>query len=402
MRTGTPRAVSRPIRTTRRSSRRSRSGRCTSTAPRQPPKLLAEGDEPVISPRGDRVAFIKTRRSGRPDRRHRRRRSGSSSRAARVDRPTWSPDGDRLAFVSNRGDHSFIGIFTSDSTPIRLCSRRPRRTTGRRAGRPMARASPSCACRAPVVRRKRCSNCIRDPWQIWTADARTGEGHSYGRARRRFAARFRPATGQANLRGRPATGSSSSPISTDGRTSTRSPRIGGDAAAAHARAVHGGVRRVDAGSARRSCTTRTPGTLPATSIGDTSSASRSIAPRLSRSRQATVSSGRPRHGRRTHDRVHRRGCADGRRCRGRCRSPEARRALLAPELIPASFPTAELVIPKPVMFRAADGTMVHGQLFDRAGGERRGSRGSSSCTAARRGRCCSAGTTWTTTRTRTR
>ncbi|MBS0383095.1 MAG: S9 family peptidase [Proteobacteria bacterium] len=30
----------------------------------------------------------------------------------------WSPDGKRLAFVSNRGDHAFIGVFTDDRTPL--------------------------------------------------------------------------------------------------------------------------------------------------------------------------------------------------------------------------------------------------------------------------------------------
>ncbi len=33
--------------------------------------------------------------------------------------PKWSPDGKQLAFVSGRGDHSFIGIFTDSSTPIK-------------------------------------------------------------------------------------------------------------------------------------------------------------------------------------------------------------------------------------------------------------------------------------------
>ena len=82
------------------------------------PKLLGEGDEPVISPKSDRVVFLKDRAiwsvpldGSTPAKRlfHARGDAGS---------PEWSPDGSRLAFVSNRGDHSFIGIFTNESTPI--------------------------------------------------------------------------------------------------------------------------------------------------------------------------------------------------------------------------------------------------------------------------------------------
>jgi dipeptidyl aminopeptidase/acylaminoacyl peptidase len=82
------------------------------------PILLGNGDAPVISPDGSRVAFT----------------SGGAvmiapidgSRAAQrlfFDRgadsdPRWSPDGSALAFVSTRTDHSFIGIYRSEATPI--------------------------------------------------------------------------------------------------------------------------------------------------------------------------------------------------------------------------------------------------------------------------------------------
>jgi dipeptidyl aminopeptidase/acylaminoacyl peptidase len=51
---------------------------------------------------------------------------------------------------------------------------------------------------------------------------------------------------------------------------------------------------------------------------------------------------------------------------------------LSPELIPASFPTTALVIPKPVVFKAADGTEIHGQLFARAGSDTRTRNGAKS------------------------
>jgi dipeptidyl aminopeptidase/acylaminoacyl peptidase len=42
------------------------------------------------------------------------------------------------------------------------------------------------------------------------------------------------------------------------------------------------------------------------------------------------------------------------------------RSALAAGTLPADFPVTQLLTPKPVTFKAADGTMVHGQLFDSA------------------------------------
>jgi dipeptidyl aminopeptidase/acylaminoacyl peptidase len=83
------------------------------------PKLLGDGDEPVISPAGNRVAFTKDHRiwiapldGSKPAEQAFFARGSSES-------PVWSPDGRRLAFVSNRDDHSFIGIFTDAAEPVR-------------------------------------------------------------------------------------------------------------------------------------------------------------------------------------------------------------------------------------------------------------------------------------------
>ena len=77
-----------------------------------PPRLLGEGDVPVIAPDATRVAFVKERRilfapidGSKPA-------EAAVSVSGASQSPLWSPDGRTLAFVSNRGDHSFIALFT--------------------------------------------------------------------------------------------------------------------------------------------------------------------------------------------------------------------------------------------------------------------------------------------------
>lgn len=82
------------------------------------PTLLGEGDAPVISPDGARVAYnVGGAVMVAP--------IDGSAQAKRMffDRGNdsdlhWSPDGSALAFVSDRGDHSFIAIYRNDATPI--------------------------------------------------------------------------------------------------------------------------------------------------------------------------------------------------------------------------------------------------------------------------------------------
>jgi dipeptidyl aminopeptidase/acylaminoacyl peptidase len=74
------------------------------------PKRLGEGSEPVISPDGHQILFVKDRSIYQAP-------TDSSKEAAeffhargRNASPKWSPDGSLLTFVSDRKDHSFIGV----------------------------------------------------------------------------------------------------------------------------------------------------------------------------------------------------------------------------------------------------------------------------------------------------
>ncbi|KYP15745.1 prolyl oligopeptidase family serine peptidase [Flavihumibacter sp. CACIAM 22H1] len=83
------------------------------------PIVLDEGIDPIIDPSGTRVIYVKNGAlweaaldgSSRPQRKFHVRGT--------VSQYSYSPDGKQLVFVSNRRDHSFIGIYTDSTQPIR-------------------------------------------------------------------------------------------------------------------------------------------------------------------------------------------------------------------------------------------------------------------------------------------
>src|SRR2546425_435209 len=85
-----------------------------------PPRRLGEGSSPAISPKGDRVAFLRRGQiwwvsladTAAPQQLiHARGRAGALR---------WSPDGSALAFVSRRDDHAFIGVYDLAAKTLRF------------------------------------------------------------------------------------------------------------------------------------------------------------------------------------------------------------------------------------------------------------------------------------------
>jgi dipeptidyl aminopeptidase/acylaminoacyl peptidase len=90
------------------------------------------------------------------------------------DTPRWSPDGKRIAFRSNRKDHSFIAVLELATKKITYLAT----TTNRDAGPVWSPDSKQVAfIRQPGVEYKR--PLIPEfprPWALWIADAQSGEG----------------------------------------------------------------------------------------------------------------------------------------------------------------------------------------------------------------------------------
>ena len=141
-------------------------------------KAIAEGDAPVISPNSGRgtparIAFTKAGQVWVAP------ADGSSAAKALFNaRGTnssleWSPDGSKLAFVCDRKDHSFVGVFSSETTPITWMApsfandESPRWSPdGKRI---VFVRTPGTGNEPDSVLSRR-----HQPWGIWTADVASG------------------------------------------------------------------------------------------------------------------------------------------------------------------------------------------------------------------------------------
>ena len=148
------------------------------------PRKLADGSSPTVSPTGDVAAFLRRGEvwtvsladsTAKPAQLFKAR--GSQGNLA------WSPDGSMLAFVSGRGDHRFIGVYHRAKNQVRYLEPSVDRDgdpswspDGRRIA--FVRV-PGFKRGLPFIERR-----DGEPWSIRVADVATGSGREVWRAER--------------------------------------------------------------------------------------------------------------------------------------------------------------------------------------------------------------------------
>jgi dipeptidyl aminopeptidase/acylaminoacyl peptidase len=137
--------------------------------------VLGEGNSPVASPAGPQVVFSKGAQlwvaslaEARGEARQLFNARGSSNS------PHWSPDGRYVAFESGRGDHDFIGVFDTASKTINFIAPSVDRDSNPRwspDGRQLAFVRRPALGDRPAL----FLDDAPDPWAILVADAQTGK-----------------------------------------------------------------------------------------------------------------------------------------------------------------------------------------------------------------------------------
>jgi dipeptidyl aminopeptidase/acylaminoacyl peptidase len=318
------------------------------------PRALGEGHSPAVSPKGDLVAYITKdqvwlahlRGASKPELLIRERGNSNSLR--------WSPDGSRLAFVSQRGDHSLIGVYgIAEKSVLWLAPSVDRDADP--AWSPDGKQIVFIRFQAGGGRGGRARAGL--PWAIWIADTSTGKGHQCWKADEGPGSLFRGVesddqllwaagdqivfpwerTGWLQLYSVPVQGGTPKPL-TSGDSEVWHAALSPDREEIVYSSNQNDIDRMHVW--RVSVKGGEPVELtPGQGI--------EVFPAVSSDGQtvATLSSDarNPLH--------------------SAVVTKSGRIVDLAPETIPADFPRSSLVVPQQVIFPAADGLMIHGQLF---------------------------------------
>ena len=139
------------------------------------PRKLVEGNSPAMSPKGDRIAYLKKGEIWTIGLDENAKPSQLLHARGQADELHWSPDGSRLAFATTRTDHAFIAVYNADSPALTYLSPsvdRDSNPTWSPDGKQVAFLRTAANTRAFSFGPVRTAQ----PWSIHVADAATGNG----------------------------------------------------------------------------------------------------------------------------------------------------------------------------------------------------------------------------------
>ncbi len=321
--------------------------------PGQPPRKIAAGHSPAVSPHGDRVAFIRAGQvfvaslgaNPEPEQLlHLRPGVNSTS-------PRWSPDGARLAFVSTRTDHNLIAVYTFSSKTVTYLDPSVDRDDNPVWSPDSTQVAFTRNFAGGVSGRGLTSP---QPWAIRIANAATGAGRQLWRADTGVGSVFHPLVAERQLAWTPS-GRVVFPWEKDGWCHLYSVSVEGGAA----RLLTPGEFEVDqltfSDDSSQAIFSSNQGDIDRRHIWRVS---------LDNGPPQAVTSGEslewsPVFAGRAVAYFH----ADARRPARAAIQTAQNVTDLAPDSIPADFPAALLVVPQPVIYSASDGLRIHAQLF---------------------------------------
>jgi len=139
------------------------------------PRKLAEGTQPAVSPKGDRMAFLRKDQIWSMDLQDGAKPSQLIHAKGEASELRWSPDGSQLAFVSTRTDHSFVAVYNSAAQSLVYLDPSVDRDSApvwSPDGKQIAFLRIAASTRAFAFGPVRAGQ----PWSIRLADAGTGSG----------------------------------------------------------------------------------------------------------------------------------------------------------------------------------------------------------------------------------
>jgi dipeptidyl aminopeptidase/acylaminoacyl peptidase len=320
-------------------------------------RKLAEGNEPAVSPKGDRIAFLRKDQiwsiglldGAKPSQLIHAKGQESDLR--------WSPDGSQLAFVSTRTDHSFIAVYNVAAQSLLYLDPSVDRDSDpvwSPDGKQIAFLRIAASTRAFAFGPQRSSQ----PWSIRIADAATGSGRELWHASEGPGSAFHAmdadnqlfwgagdrivfpweSTGWLHLYSISTHGGAPTPLNATGEFEIEHVSLSAD----H-RTVLFSSNENDTDRRHLWRVSVLGENLARLAPGDGIEWSP-----VETSDGAAVAMLR----------------SDARNpARAAIKTSSAEVRDLAPDAIPADFPASSLVVPQPVMLSAADGLRIHAQLF---------------------------------------